>query len=69
MTDEQIKRMADRFLGWKLPSDFNPDGGVRFDPIANPGSKYEHRLEPTGTNIFNATQAEAMVRYMVEGMA
>lgn len=26
------------------------------------------RRTPTGTNLFDATQAEAMVRYMVDGM-
>ena len=28
ITDEQIKYMRDRFLGWKLPEGFNPDGGI-----------------------------------------
>lgn len=26
MTDDQIKHMVNRFLGWKLPENFNPDG-------------------------------------------
>ena len=26
MNDEQIKHMVNRFLGWKLPDDFHPDG-------------------------------------------
>ena len=29
LTDEQIKYMRDRFLGWKLPENFNPDNGIR----------------------------------------
>jgi hypothetical protein len=28
MTDAQIKHMTERFLGWKLPENFNPDGGI-----------------------------------------
>ena len=58
MTEDQIKHMVDRFLGWKLPRDFKPDGGISFDLISARG--------PSGTNLFDATQAEAMVRYMAE---
>ena len=68
MTDEQIKHMIDRFLGWRLPKNFSPDAGISFKAEFN-----EHLAPPmlhqsTGTNLFDATQAEAMVRYMVEGM-
>ncbi len=28
MTEDQIKHMTDRFLGWKLPETFSPDGGI-----------------------------------------
>lgn len=69
MTDEQIKHMVNRFLGWKLPENFRPDGGVQFDADAakklNPRNL---RYAPYGTNLFDATQAEAMVRYIVEGL-
>lgn len=68
MTDEQIKHMANRFLAWRVPGDFNPDGGVSFTPVGNEGTEYEYRNEPTGTNLFNATQAEDMVRHMIEGL-
>ncbi len=68
MTDEQIKHMAERFLAWRLPETFNPDGGVSFDPIANPGTSYEYRRLPTGTNLLTYTQAVEMVRHMVEGL-
>ena len=68
MTDEQIKHMVNRFLSWKLPESFNPDGGVTFQPFSNKGTPHEHKYEPSGTNILDATQAEAMVRYMIEGM-
>lgn len=65
LTDEQVKHMADRFLSWRLPENFSPDGGVSFDPIMNKGNQYESRREPTGTNLFDATQAVAMVRHML----
>lgn len=70
MTEDQIKRMADRFLSWKLPDDFRPDGGIEFD--ADAPTKLDPRnrpYEPTGTNLFDARQAEAMVRHMVQGLA
>lgn len=68
MTDEQIKHMVSRFLGWRLPEHFHPDAGISFDPISNRGRSFEHRREPSGTNLFDAQQAEEMVRYMIEGM-
>lgn len=68
MTDEQIKHMANRFLMWKLPADFGPDNGISFDPVSCPGTPYESRREPVGTNLLTATQAEAMVRHMLDGM-
>lgn len=69
MTDEQIKHMVNRFLGWWLPENFNPDGGITFKAEYNAArGKPPARYQPSGTNVFDATQAEAMVRYMVEGM-
>jgi len=65
MTDEQIKHMVQQFLGWRLPKDFNPDGGVS---AARPNYAPNVAWELTGTNLFNSTQAEAMVRHMVEGL-
>lgn len=66
MTDEQIKHLVDRFLGWKLPKDFSPDAGISY---TRP-NYYAPEVDatPYGTNLFDATQADAMVRYMVEGM-
>lgn len=58
MTDEQVKEMVNRFLSWSLPKDFFPDCGINFE--RNLGYK------PTGTNLFTATQAEAMIRHMLE---
>jgi hypothetical protein len=60
-----IKHMVDRFLAWKLPQSFNPDGGVSFTKVANEGTPYARKYEPIGTNLFDAVQAEAMVRHML----
>lgn len=68
MTEEQIKYMVNRFLGWKLPENFNPDGGVTFNKRTNLGTPYEYENKPNGTNLLDATQADAMVRYMLEGL-
>jgi hypothetical protein len=68
MTEEQIKHMTDRFLSWKLPKGFAPDGGVSFDRLRNVGTPYEAVNEPYGTNLLDAGQAEAMVRHMLEGL-
>ena len=70
MTKEQIKHMVDRFLGWKLPRDsFNPDCGISFDKKPfNTHTPHPSMYEPTGTNLFDATQADAMVRYMADGL-
>lgn len=68
MTDAQIKTMVDRFLSWKLPADFHPDGGISFDPISNRGMAFEARREPVGTNLLTAHQAEQMIRELVAGL-
>ena len=68
MTDAQIKHMVNRFLNWKLPEHFRPDGGISFEPMGSKGTQYEFRREPVGTNLFDAEQATAMVRHMLEGM-
>ena len=70
MTEDQIKHLANRFLGWAIPDDFHPDNGVHFDGwIGNKGVEgYEYRRHLTGTNLLNANQAEAMVRHIIEGI-
>ena len=68
MTDAQIKHMVDRFLGWKLPENFSPDGGISFKKTFNEHTAHPMKHEPSGTNLFDATQATEMVRYMIEGM-
>ena len=57
-----IEEMVNRFLGWKLPSDFAPDCGIEFDANKYPN----HKFEPIGTNLFTATQAKAMIEYMIQ---
>lgn len=68
MTEAQIKHMVNRFLSWKLPENFNPDGGVSFKKMFNEHTGHPMRAEPSGTNLLDAVQAEAMVRHMVEGL-
>lgn len=77
LTTSQIKHMVDRFLEWRLPEGFNPDAGISFK---RPPLKYSDDNGnllppaergppmPSGTNLFDAEQTEAMVRYMAEGM-
>ena len=57
---ELIGQAVDRFLRWKLPEDFAPDGGISFDPhrLGSP------RLSPAGTNLLNAIQVEAMLEHV-----
>lgn len=67
MTDDQIKHMVQRFLSWKLPDPFRPDNGITFTPrLAEEPLRSRHW--PLGTNLLDATQAEAMVRHMLDGM-
>ena len=59
------KLMVDRFLRWKLPLGFAPDAGIKFD---KPSYMALGDDMPTGTNLFSADQAAAMVRFMITGM-
>lgn len=69
MTDEQIKHMVNRFLAWKLPENINPDGGLSFTRTHSENSPWgPQKYEPSGTNLLDATQAEAMVRHMLDGL-
>lgn len=54
-----IDEMVSRFLGWRLPVDFSPDGGVKVE-FTNP--------HLSGTNLLNATQARAMIEFMLKGV-
>lgn len=62
--DDRVKRMVERFLSWRLPANFNPDAGISY---TRPNYHPDVDATPTGTNLFDYTQAEAMVRHMVEG--
>lgn len=68
MTEAQIKHMVDRFLMWKLPEHFRPDGGITFKPTFNDHLPEPMKHNPSGTNLFDAIQATEMVRYMIEGL-
>jgi len=68
MNDDQIKHMVNRFLAWRLPDNFNPDGGITFKATYNEGTSHEGRYQPSGTNLLDFPQAEAMVRHMLEGL-
>jgi len=65
MNNQQIKHMVNRFLSWRLPSNFNPDCGISAKrPNYHPSVPWE----PTGTNLFDGEQATAMVRHMLDGL-
>jgi hypothetical protein len=67
VNDEMVRYMVNRFLGWRLPKPWNPDNGISYvrPNYAHPPADHDW---PVGTNLFDATQAEAMVRYMLEGL-
>lgn len=65
MTEAEIKAAVSRFLTWKLPEDFSPDGGISFKATFNENTPHPMKAEPTGTNLLTATQAEAMIRYIL----
>lgn len=58
---KNIDEMVNRFLGWKLPKDFAPDGGISFKPSEHPD------FWPVGTHLFTADQAKAMFEYCLQG--
>lgn len=67
MTDEQIKHMVNRFLMWKLPDPLRPDNGISFKaPFTEEPMRSRHW--PMGTNLFGASEADEMVRFMIEGL-
>lgn len=66
--DDVVKHMVTRFLMWRLPEHFSPDAGISFRP-SFAEEPLRSRQWPVGTNLFNADQAEAMVRFMIDGLA
>lgn len=69
-----IDQMVNRFLAWKLPADFSPDGGVTFDNsyFGFGGEKLERtpsdNFWPIGTNLLTADQAKEMIKNMISGL-
>ena len=68
MSEDQIKHMVNRFLGWRLPENFNPDGGISFKKTFNEHMQFPQKHEPSGTNLFGYDEALIMVRHMLEGL-
>jgi hypothetical protein len=68
MTDDQIHHMVNRFLQWRLPHTFNPDGGISFKREFNEHTAHPMVHEPLGTNLLDATQAEEMIRFITEDL-
>lgn len=73
MEKTKIDKMVERFLSWKLPVDFLPDGGVKFSRrykdgifIKNLELNPEDPSWPIGTNLFTANQARAMIEHMMD---
>jgi hypothetical protein len=63
VSDAVIEQAVNRFLSWKLPKDFRPDGGVVFIPTKGRG--YDSPYWPSGTNLLNAQQAREMLRHVL----
>ncbi len=61
VSPEVTNEMVSRFLSWRLPSDFAPDGGITF--VSQ--SRSESGFGPVGTNLFTADQAKAMLFHAV----
>lgn len=61
-----VKAIANRFLGWKLPENFTPDAGISFKPDFNEGTDWPGKHKPCGTNLLSGSQAEEMVRFILE---
>ncbi|WP_189556353.1 hypothetical protein [Mesorhizobium sp. M4B.F.Ca.ET.089.01.1.1] len=69
MAEDQINKMVERFLTWRLPDDFRPDAGISFKADFNEHTAHPMKHKPTGTNLFTAAQATEMVRHMVAGQS
>ncbi len=65
MMTTEIEKMVTRFLSWKLPDDFSPDGGIKYQKVAGTPEN-PHIFSPTGTNLMTYSQAKAMIRHIIE---
>jgi len=54
-SEKLVKKVANNFLGWKLPDDFTPDCGISYKKLGD-------NFSPVGTNLFTATQTEEMIK-------
>lgn len=63
--DQLIDYMVSRFLAWRLPDNFRPDNGISY---TRPNYAASVDATPTGTNLFDVTQADRMMRHIVEGL-
>ena len=67
MTEKQHIQVTDemvtRFLSWKLPKDFRPDGGMVFIPTKGRG--YDSPYWPVGTNLLTWQQAREMLEHVI----
>ena len=68
MTEDQIKHMTERFLNWRLPDNFAPDGGITFEQTYAGFDGNSVKREPVGTNLLNYNQAKSMVLHMLAGL-
>ena len=66
MMTKTIDELVNRFLRWKLPKGFSPDGGISFKRIPDfpELNKWEY-WKPVGKNLFSAEQAKAMFEYLL----
>ena len=60
-----IDELVNRFLRWKLPKGFSPDGGISFKRIPDFPELNKWEYEPVGTNLFSAEQAKEMFEYLL----
>jgi len=60
ISDIPVNEVTERFLRWKLPEDFSPDGGIKFQPPTS------HNDWPYGTNLLDFNQAKSMVEHILD---
>lgn len=65
--EELIRHMVNRFLSWKLPKNFYPDSFISFDREKHDTWGGYPNSWPTGTNLFTADQAKAMLEHLLDG--
>jgi hypothetical protein len=63
-----IDAAVNRFLGWPLPKTFAPDCGISFDGRKD-DEWNKNKTWPTGTNLFTAIEAKAMLEHALGGVA